>query len=122
MLRSLIVIPALAIGLAIPAAAQQLSEQEAAQIAENVTNSLVTAQREKDPARVAGVFSEDAIRVAPNGLENGRADIQKVFTDVVKVWEPGDVNVVRAVPLGNNVVLAVISWGGTFTARMGQFS
>ena len=119
MSRSLISIPALAIGLAIPAAAQQLSEQEAAQIANSVGEAFRTAVREKDPARIAAFFTKDAIRVTPNGLQNGRAEIQKFWTDVIKDWEPGVLNVVRVVPIDNNVVLAVFSWAGTYHSPNG---
>lgn len=114
MLRYLMVVPVLAIGLATPVAAQPISQPEAAQAARSVTEAFFKALSGKDAAAVAALFTEDAIRLTPGGPQNGRAEIQKFWTEAVKSWEPAFFRVDQVVPLGSDAVLAVNSWAGTY--------
>ena len=65
--RVYMIMPVLMIGLAMPACAQQISEEEANQAAKGVAESFVKALHEKDAAGAAGLFTENAIRVVGKG-------------------------------------------------------
>jgi uncharacterized protein (TIGR02246 family) len=106
---------ALVVVLSLPVAAQQLAEQEARQIAETGIEALNKAFRDKDAAAAAAVFAEDAIRVLPRGIVQGRAAITQGYTNMLanKDWEvdPDKVNQVRVI--SNDVILVTGSWSGT---------
>jgi uncharacterized protein (TIGR02246 family) len=80
MLRTVMVLPALAIGLATPAAAQQAPEQEARQAGESIVQAYNKAGQSKDAAGLAAVYTKDAILVMPEGPLIGREAIEKYFT------------------------------------------
>ena len=80
--------PVLMIGLAMPACAQRISEQEANQAARSVAEAFVKALQEKDAARAAALFTEDAIRVVAEGLQIGRSEIEKVLRKTFGAYTP----------------------------------
>ena len=67
MLRSFTIIPIVAIGLAMPAAAQHVSDQDARQAGESVVQAYNKASQAKDAAGVAALYSEDATYITPDG-------------------------------------------------------
>ncbi|MBV8457779.1 MAG: SgcJ/EcaC family oxidoreductase, partial [Acetobacteraceae bacterium] len=78
MFRLLVIIPALAVALAIPAAAQQLTEHEARQVAQGIVDKFDIAAKAKDAAGIAALYTDDAVRVNPNGdMLLGRSAIEK---------------------------------------------
>jgi uncharacterized protein (TIGR02246 family) len=102
--------------LPFPVAAQQLTEQEAHRIVEKGIEALNEAFRITDAAAAAAVFAEDAIRVLPRGVVQGRAAITQGYAAMLgnKDWEedPDKVDQVRV--LSNDVILATGSWSGTY--------
>ena len=111
MLRLLVIVPLLVIGLAMPAAAQQISEQEARQVVEKSVADFDSALRSKDVAKSASVFTEDAVRVTPQGPMVGRSAIEKNLTEVFKVYNH-DSSKVNQVMVINGMIFANGSWGG----------
>jgi ketosteroid isomerase-like protein len=86
MLRLFMIMPVLAIGLAMPVAAQQTSDQDARQAGESVVEAHNKATQARDPAEVAALFTEDAILLTPDGPLFGRAAIEKFFAEGFKVF------------------------------------
>jgi fructoselysine-6-P-deglycase FrlB-like protein len=72
--RAYMGVPLLAIGLAAPVLAQQISEQEATQAAEKIIEVLEKGLQDKDAARAAALFTEDAVRVMASGPHWACAD------------------------------------------------
>ena len=100
--------------IAIPAAAQRsLAEQEASAAATTVVEAFNKALHAKDATGIAFLYTDDAIRVGPDGPEIGRAEIQKVWTETFKVYEPEFAKLDRVEVIGNDVILSVLSWAGT---------
>ena len=111
MLRSLVIVPMLVVGLAAPAAAQQISEQEARQVVEKAVASFDNALRSKDVAKSAAVFTEYAVRVTPGGPIVGRPAIEKDLTEAFKVYSH-DGSKVNQVMVINGMIFANGSYGG----------
>jgi ketosteroid isomerase-like protein len=76
MTRFFMIVPALAVGLAASAAAQQVSEQDARQAGQNVLDAWNKTMQQKDAAAHAALFTEDAVQVTPQGLVSGRVAIE----------------------------------------------
>src|ERR1700730_15738704 len=118
MLRSLMIIPVLAIGLAMPVAAQQISDQEARKVVESLVERFDNAMRTKDVAGSTAIFTEDAIRVTPDGPLVGRAAIEKDFAEGFKVYSH-DASKGNQVMVVNGLIFANGSWGGTLQGPNG---
>jgi ketosteroid isomerase-like protein len=118
MLRSLMIVPALVIGLTMPATAQQISEQEARQVVEKEVAGFDSALRSKDVAKSAAVFTEDAVRVTPDGPVVGRSAIEKDLTEAFKVYNH-DGSKVNQVKVINGMIFANGSWGGKIQSSSG---
>jgi uncharacterized protein (TIGR02246 family) len=112
MLRSLAFVPALTVGLTMPAAAQQISQQDAEQAAKGVTEAYFKALHAKDAQGVAALYSEDAIRVGPLGERIGRAQIEQIYAQGLKTYDPEFNKVDRVMVISNDVILSFNSWGG----------
>jgi uncharacterized protein (TIGR02246 family) len=114
MTRSSVFIPVLAISLTLPAAAEQISKQEAHQAGEAIVQAYNNAGQAKDAAGLAAVYTEDAILVMPEGPLVGRAAIQKYFTEAFKVFtlDSAKLDQVRTIANGQ-VMLRVGSFSGT---------
>lgn len=80
MTRFLAIVPVLAMGLAVSAAAQ-VSEQDAQQAGQSVLDAWNKTSQQKDAAGQAALFTEDAIRVTPQGLVSGRAAIESAAAE-----------------------------------------
>jgi ketosteroid isomerase-like protein len=65
--RYFIIIPIVTMGLAMPAAAQQVSDRDAWQAGETVVQAFNKASQAKDAAGFAALYSEDATYVTPDG-------------------------------------------------------
>jgi hypothetical protein len=63
MIRFLMIVPALAVGLAASATAQQVSEQDARQAGQSVLDAWNKTELQKDAAAHAALFTEDAVQV-----------------------------------------------------------
>jgi uncharacterized protein (TIGR02246 family) len=114
MSRSLALVSMLAISLALPVAAEQISEQEARQAGENIVQAYNKAGQAKDAAGLAAVYTEDAILVMPEGPLVGRAAIEKYFVGAFQVFnlEAAKLDQVRIIADGQ-VMLRVGSFTGT---------
>jgi uncharacterized protein (TIGR02246 family) len=119
MSRMLMIVPVLAIGLAMPASAQQISQLDADQAAKSVSDSFNKALHAKDAAKIAALYTENTVRVAPDGAQIGRAEVQNNWTEAFKVYEPEFAKVDRVAVIGHDVVLSVNSWAGTFNSPNG---
>lgn len=111
--------PVLMIGLAMPACAQRISEQEANQAARSVAEAFVKALQEKDAARAAALFTEDAIRVVAEGLQIGRSEIEKVLRKTFGAYTPEFDKVDRVSAIDNDVIGSVSSFAGTYNGPKG---
>jgi ketosteroid isomerase-like protein len=68
MRRSSFFLALLTVCLAIPAAAQQPSEQQVRPAIERLLETWDAAANRKDAAAVAALYTEDAVRVTPRGM------------------------------------------------------
>jgi uncharacterized protein (TIGR02246 family) len=119
MLRSLTIIPIVAIGLAMPAAAQHVSDQDARQAGESVVQAHNKASQAKDAAGVAALYSEDATVVTPDGPIFGRAAIQKKYAEDFKSFTAEPAKLDRVTMLGDTVRLRNGSWSGVYQSPNG---
>src|ERR1700737_582915 len=107
MLRSIMIIPVLALGLSMAVAAQQISEQDARKAIERRVEEWNKSFREKNVAELLGHYMEDAIRVSPEGVIFGRAAIEKRLAEDVKVFTPtGGSKLEQVKVIGNGIILA----------------
>jgi ketosteroid isomerase-like protein len=72
-----LLIASMLIGLAIPALGQQNVPQSDQQALRDFEMQLLTAFNRQDAAGVASLFTEDALRVTPQGIIRGREAIEK---------------------------------------------
>ena len=77
-------IAALMIEQAMPACAQQISEQEANQAAKSITDVLDKALHEKDAAGAVALFTKNAIRVTAEGPQIGRQKSRMLSRDFLR--------------------------------------
>jgi hypothetical protein len=121
MLRSLAIVPGLAIALALPAEAQQLTEQNARKIAEQLLQLDNKAWQDKSAAEEAALYAEDGIRVYPKGTLLGRAAVEKWFSAPMTatdwVQDPSTLDQVKVV--SDNVIIFTGGWSGTWTGPKG---
>ena len=104
--------PLLTLSLAMPAAAQQLSEQEVRPAIERLLEAWDAAASKKDAAGIAALYTEDAIRVTPRGILYGRAAIEKGLVETLKV-SSNIADKVDKVQVVGEVVLVTGSWSAT---------
>jgi uncharacterized protein (TIGR02246 family) len=114
MLRIFTIVPIVAIGLAMPAAAQHLSDQDARQAGESVVQAHNKASQAKDAAGVAALYSEDATYITPDGPIFGRAAIQKLYEEEWKSVTEEPAKLDRVIMLGDTVRSRTGSWSGVF--------
>jgi uncharacterized protein (TIGR02246 family) len=115
--RVYMIMPVLMIGLAMPACAQQISEEEANQAAKGVAESFVKALHEKDAAGAAGLFTENAIRVVGKGPQIGRSEIEKALRGAFKAYTPEFDRVDQVTVIDNHVIGSVSSFAGTYNGQ-----
>lgn len=119
MLRPFTVAAAAAIALAMPAAAQHISDQDARQAGESVVQAFNQASLAKDAAGLAALYSEDATYVTPDGPIFGRAAIQRQYAEGFKfvTLEPAKLD--RVIMIGDTVRLRDGSWSGVLQSANG---
>jgi uncharacterized protein (TIGR02246 family) len=119
MLRVLTIVPIVAIGLAVPAAAQQVSDQAAQASGESVVQAFNKAALAKDAAGLAALYTEDATYVAPEGTLFGRTAIQKMYEQDLKSVTAEPAKLDRVIMLGDKVRLRFGTWSGMLNASDG---
>ena len=119
MLRSFMFMPILAIGLAVPATAQQTSDQNAWQAGESVVQAHSRASQTKDAAAIADLYTEDAILVTTNGPLFGRVAIEKFFEKVFKVSTAEPAKLDQVIMIGDAVRWRTGSWSAVFQSPHG---
>jgi uncharacterized protein (TIGR02246 family) len=119
MTRSLMIGPVLAVGLAVSAAAQQVSEQDAQQAGQRLLDAWNKAALSKDAAAHAALFTEDATRVTPQGLISGRAAIESAIAAEPKDYTPDPSKLEQVKMIGNGVMLRAGTWSGTYSGPNG---
>ena len=108
----------LTVCLAIPAAAQQLSEQQVRPAIESLLETWDTAANRKDAAAVAALYTEDAMRVTPRGISYGRAAIEKDLVETFKVTS-NIADKVQKVQVVGEMVLVTATWSATLQSKDG---
>jgi ketosteroid isomerase-like protein len=120
MLRSLAIVPVLAIALVLPAAAQRLTEQEAQQAARSMVDQFSKAEASKDAAAMAALYTEDAVRVSGNGdMQLGREAIEKWYAKALPNWDANPSNLDRVKVVGGDVIVAIGRWSGNWHGENG---
>jgi uncharacterized protein (TIGR02246 family) len=105
-MRSLHTLAALAISFVLPTFAQDTVDPQVAQQICALVAKYDEVFSRRDPAAVAALFTEDAVRVTPRGTFTGRAAIEKSFADGdYQFYHTSDlfINVDRAIADGNEV-------------------
>jgi ketosteroid isomerase-like protein len=118
-MRIIVIASALAVFLATPSSAQQASEQEAQKAGESVLDAWNNATLKKDAAGKAGLYTEDAIQITPQGLISGRAAIEKSETEMSKALTFQPSKLENVVMIGGDILLRVGSWSATFNSPNG---
>lgn len=113
MRRSLLVALLMAIGFAMPATAQKLSEQEARKAVESIIEVWVNSAAKKDAAGIAALYTEDAMRVTPDGILYGRAAIEKNLAEGLKVFSNISIKLDRIHVLESGAIKSAGTWSGT---------
>jgi uncharacterized protein (TIGR02246 family) len=115
MVRSLVIIPALAVALAIPAAAQQLTEQETHQVAQGLADQYYKATKAKDAAGIAAEYTDDAVRISGNGsLLLGRAAVEKFYAKSLQSFDDDPPKIIQVKIISNDTIVVFGSWSGIY--------
>jgi uncharacterized protein (TIGR02246 family) len=110
---------ALALGSAVPLAAQQTSSLEVRQAAESVVQAHNKAMQAKDAAGVAALYSEDVIFLTDDGPLLGRAAVEKAAASLLKVLTPDPAKLDQVVMIGDAVRLRTGTWSGVIQSSNG---
>jgi ketosteroid isomerase-like protein len=135
-IRSLLALAGLAIGLALPVVGQQKdtadrrlvqqrdllgSPSSLAEFGE-LSQKLDEAYNKNDAAAVAALFTQDALLVTPDGMFNGRQDIEKRYEDMFQRWHIIDFNGGRErrhLNAIDNAVWSAGQWASTSQSQTG---
>jgi len=118
MRRSPFFVALLMVCLAIPAAAQQRSEQQVRAAIERLLETWDTAANRKDAAAVAALYTEDAMRVTPRGISYGRAAIEKDLAETFKATS-NFADKVEKVQVVGEVALVTATWSARVQSKDG---
>lgn len=118
-MRSFLIIPILGIGLALPATAAPLSKSDARSAAQDLVAAWYQAAQQRDAVKLAALYSEDTVRIAPEGLLFGRATLQKAETEALKAYTADPPKVDNVATIGEGVMLVAGRWSGTYNAPAG---
>ena len=119
-LRMLMIVSVLATGSALPCAAQQaISEPEARKVVESLIEVWVKAAANKDAAGISALYTEDAMRVTPDGILYGRAAIEKNLVEGLKVFSNIAIKLDRVHVLGSGAIESTGTWSGTLQTDKG---
>ena len=119
MTRFLAIVSVLAIGSAVSAAAQQVSEQDARQAGKGVLDAWNKTELQKDAVAHAALFTEDTVRVTSQGLISGRAAIERRAVEEFKVYTPDPSKLEQVKIIGSGVMLRAGTWSGTYNGPHG---
>jgi uncharacterized protein (TIGR02246 family) len=119
MIRFLMIVPALTVGLAASATAQQVSEQDARQAGQSVIDAWNKTELQKDAVAHAALFTEDAVQVTSRGLISGRAAIERRAVEEFKVYTPDPSKLEQVKMIGSGVMLRAGTWSGTYNGPHG---
>jgi uncharacterized protein (TIGR02246 family) len=110
---------ALAFGFVPPVAAQQLTEQEARQVAQGIVDAFWKAEQAQDAAAIAALFTTDAIRVFPDGLVLGQAEIEKRSRKSFESFTADADKLDQIKVIGDNAIWVTGTWSGTWAGPNG---
>ena len=126
-IRLLIALAGLAIGLRLPALAQEkeeanpfpfraiLATPQIAQQLEPIYSQFEEAFNKHDAVAVVALFTEKATLVTPLGIFSGRDGIEKYFTDVFQRYNPSDlVTKLSYIYAFGDDLCAIGGWTNTF--------
>jgi uncharacterized protein (TIGR02246 family) len=115
--RLIVAVVGLAIGLAMPAAAQQPSTcdgpQDACQQIVNSGKQFEAAYNKKDAPGVGAIFTADAVVLGEGPTLSGREAIQKSYGEGFKAGWTNNSSPVGQVHVAGNMAWAVGSWSAT---------
>jgi uncharacterized protein (TIGR02246 family) len=104
----------------VSASAQQLTEQQANQVAQGSVDAFNAAYTAKDAGAIAARYTEDCIRVAGSGdTLVGRAAIEAFYKKSMQVYDNDDSKLDRVKIVSDNVIVAFGLWSGTFHSDKG---
>jgi len=109
----------LAIGLAMPVAAQQLSEQDARKIVQNLVDTWEKAAQMKDAAAIAALYTEDTMRVTPDGTLYGRAAVERNLAEALKVFSNIKLKLDQVHVINDRANQSTGTWSGTIQTPNG---
>jgi uncharacterized protein (TIGR02246 family) len=120
MFRLLVIIPALVVALAIPAAAQQLTEQEAHQVAQGLVDQANKAFKAKDAAGLAARYTNDAVRINGNGdVLLGPAAVEKFYKKALQSFDEDPLKIIQVKIISNDTIVVFVTWSGTYHGENG---
>jgi uncharacterized protein (TIGR02246 family) len=119
MLRSVTITLALMIGMAVPAAAQQMSDQDARSAAQSFLDTYNKGLLDHDATALAALYTEDAVIFTTNGVLSGRPAIEKALDETLKHYRPDPSKLGYVAAVGNDVIVRGGNWSGTFPAGNG---
>jgi uncharacterized protein (TIGR02246 family) len=115
-----VIIPALAVALAIPAAAQQLTEQEAHQVVQGLVDQTDKGAKAKDAAGLAAQYTDDAVRINGNGtVLLGRAAIEKFIAKGLQSFDEDPLKIIAIKIISHDTIVAFGSWSGIYHGENG---
>jgi len=89
------------LGLAAALITSPAYADEAMTVAQEIVSKWQTAYNNGDAAKVAALYTEDAIWVSPTGIEKGKAEIEKAVANLIKRSPKLTVSAVGAEQNGN---------------------
>ncbi len=114
MLRSFTIALVLILGVVLPVAAQQMSDEDAKLAGEDILRAYNKGLLEHDATALAALYTEDAVIFTTNGPISGRSAIEKALADTFKRYRPDPSKLERVVAVGSDAILRGGSWSGTF--------
>lgn len=115
--RFLAIVSIAAAGWTLSAAAQEVSEQDAQRVGQSMLDAWNKTAR--DAAAHAALFTEDAVRITPQGLISGRAAIERTMGAADKDYTPDPSKLEQVKLIGNGVMLRAGTWSGTYKGPNG---
>jgi uncharacterized protein (TIGR02246 family) len=111
-----------AAGLAMSASAQQASQSTRQQM-ERLTAKVMENYGKQDAAGMAGLFTRDAIRVAPGTVATGNQQIAQFYQNLFKSGVNHlDLKVEQVAPLGRDAAIVVGEYRATGQGQSGPLN